>query len=125
MAAAIVRKAFKYQEKSGLRLLFYIPTLDKFSLKVFNKLSHNREVSGPLVAGFLLDLPDHFTPNASVKSINLSIFKTKFPLLIFRQKFNTNNDVACFNSCKVRTYFMFEYYQHKSLCFLQISLYEY
>ena len=60
-----------------------MPTLDKFLLKAFNKLSHNREVSRSLVVGFLLDLPNHYILNALVKLINISILKTKFLLLIF------------------------------------------
>ena len=125
MAAAIVRKAFEDRDKPGPGLPSYLPTLDKFLLKVFNKLLHNREVSGPLVAGFLLDLPDHYTPNAPIKSMNLFVLKIKFLLLISRQNFNTTNDVAHVNGSKVRPYFIFEHYQHRGLCFLQLSLYEY
>ena len=53
MAAAIVRKAFDDRDKPGPGPPSYTPTLDKFSLKAFNRLSHDREVSGPLVVGFL------------------------------------------------------------------------
>ena len=102
-----------------------MPTLDKFLLKAFNRLSYNRGVSGPLVAGFLLDLSDHYTPNAPIILINLFVLKTKFLLLISRQNFNTTNDVARVNGGKVRPYSMFEHYQYRGLCFLQLSLYEY
>ena len=78
-----------------------MPTLDKFLLKAFNRLSYNREVSRLLVAGFLLDLPDHYTPNAPIKLINLFVLKTKFPLLISRQNFINTDDIACVNGGKV------------------------
>lgn len=83
MATAIVRKVFKNRDRPGSGPRFYSPNLDKFVLKAFNKLSHNCEVSKPLVVGFLLCLPDHHTLNASVKSINNSVLKDKFLLLIF------------------------------------------
>lgn len=85
-------------------------TLDKFLLKAFNRLSHDCEVSRPLVAGFLLDLLDYYTPNTSDKLINLFILKAKFLLLISRQNFNTNNDITYVNSGKVQSYFMFKHY---------------
>ena len=125
MAAAIVRKAFEDQDKPGPGPPSYTPNLDRFSLKAFNRLSHDHQVSGPLVAGFLLDLPDHYTPDAPVKSINISVLKDKFPLLISGQNFNTTNDVARVNGGKVPPYSMFEHYSHRGLCFLKLSLYEY
>ena len=63
---------------------------------------------------FLLDLLDYYTPNASVKLINISMLKDKFLLLISGQNFNTTNNVARVNRDKVLPYFMFKYYSHKS-----------
>lgn len=110
MAAAIVKKVFKDQNKLGSKPLSYMPTLVKFLLKAFNSLLHNCEVNKLLVAAFLLDLPNHYTSNALVKSINLSILKTKFPLLIFKQNFNTSNNIAYVNNGKVQSYPIFEHY---------------
>ena len=84
IAATIIKKAFEDRDKSGSGLPFYMSTLDKFLLKLFNKLFHNCEISGPLVAGFLLDLSNHYTFNIPVKLINISMLKTKFSLLILR-----------------------------------------
>lgn len=64
IAIAIVKKIFEDQNKPGSKPLFYMPTLDKFLLKVFNKLLQNREFSGTLVMRFLLDLLDYYIPNA-------------------------------------------------------------
>ena len=100
MAVAIVKKGFEDQNKPGLEPSSYTSTLEKFLLKILNRLSHNCEGSGPLIAGFLLHLPDHYTPNALVKSINISMLKTKFLLLIFGQNFNTINNIACVNGGK-------------------------
>ena len=75
--------------------------------------------------GFLLDLLDHYTSNILVKSINISLLKTKFLLLISRQNFNTTNNIAHINGGKVQPYSIFKHYHHKDLCFLQLFLYEY
>ena len=72
-----------------------------------------------------MDLPDHHTPNAPVKSINISILKDKFLLLISELNFNTINDVARINGSKVPPYFKIEHHSHKSLYFLKLSLYKY
>ena len=120
MAVAIIRKAFKNQDKPGPKPLFYTSNLDKFLLKAFNKLSYNYKVSGPLVVRFLLDLP---TSNASVKSINISVLRDKFSLLISGQNYNTTNNVACINDGKIPPYFIFEHYSYRGLCFLKLSLY--
>ena len=84
IAIAIVRKTFEDRDKPGPRPPFYTPNLDKFLLKVFNRLSYNCKVCGSLVVGFLLDLSNHYTPNTSVKSINIFVLKDKFLLLISR-----------------------------------------
>lgn len=85
MTIAIVRKALKDQNKTSSGPPSYMSTLDKFGLKVFNRLFYDCEVSRPLVVGILLDLPDYYTSNASFKSINSSMLKIKFPLLISGQ----------------------------------------
>lgn len=125
MATAIVRKVFEDQDKPGPGLPFYISNLDKLLLKVFNKLLHNCEVSRLLVARFSLDLPDHYTPDAPVKLINIFVLKEKFLLLISKQNLNTTNDVLHVNGCKVPAYSMFKYYSYGDLWFLKLSLYKY
>ena len=86
IAVVIVKKTFKDQDKPDLGPPSYIQNLNKFLLKAFNRLSHNREVSGPLVVGFLVNLPDYYTPDVLIKSINIFVLKNKFQLLIFGQK---------------------------------------
>lgn len=60
MAVVIVRKAFNdYDKNFTTSSSNYIPTLDKFPLKIFNQLSYDWEISGLLVASYLLNLPDN------------------------------------------------------------------
>ncbi len=69
MAATIVRKAFDNHDNNiATGPSNYTLTLDKFALKAFNRLSHDREISGPLVASYLLNLLDHYSPKAIVKA---------------------------------------------------------
>ncbi len=51
----------------------YILTFDKFALEAFNPLSHDREISGPLVASYLLNFPNHYFLKAIVKIINIAL----------------------------------------------------
>lgn len=125
MAATIIKKAFADQDKPNPKTPFYSPNLDKFLLKAFNRLLRNCKVSGLLVEKFLLDLKVYYTCNALIKSINISMLKTKFSLLISRQNINTINDIAYINNSKIRLYFMFEHYFYSGLCFLQLFLYKY
>ncbi len=52
---------------------------DKFALRAFNRHAYDREISGPLVASYLLGLSDHYTLSNNVKSINLAILRKRFP----------------------------------------------
>ena len=94
-------------------------------LKAFNKLLYNYEVGKLLIARFLLDLLDHYTPQAPIKSINIFGLKIKFPLLIFRQNFNTINNNLYVNDSKMQPYSIFKYHHYKDLCILELLLYQY
>lgn len=83
MTTAIIRKAFKDQDKLGFRPLFYISTLNKFLLKAFNRFLYNYKISRSLIVGFLLDLPNYYTFYTLFQSINIFLLKTKFLLLMF------------------------------------------
>lgn len=118
IATVIIKKIFKNQKKNSFRLSFYSLNIDKFLLKIFNRLSYNYKISKVVIARFLLNIPDYYTLNVLIKSINISILKAKFLLLISKQNFNTTNNVTYINSSKIRLYFMFKHYFYKGLCFL-------
>ncbi len=56
--------------------------LDKFALRAFNCLRYDRVISGPLVANYLLGLPNHYTLLDNIKSINLAILRKYFPKFV-------------------------------------------
>lgn len=76
MAVVIVKKTFKYLDKLGARLPFYISNLDTFLLKVLNKLSYNCKVNKSLVVRFLLNLLDYHISYTLVKIFNIFVLKT-------------------------------------------------
>jgi hypothetical protein len=45
--------------------------MQKFALRVFNRMSHDKEVSGVQVASSLLQLPGRYTPKTELHRINL------------------------------------------------------
>ncbi len=92
MGAAFVNKAYDDMQSSA-NVITNMPP-DKFALRAFNCLAYNREISGPLVGSYLLELPDHFTLSDNVKSINLAIFRKRFPefaLHIYKNRSTVND----------------------------------
>jgi len=63
-------------------------TLEKgmmnFSLRVFNRMSHDKEVSGVQVASSLLQLPAYYTPRTELHRINLYYLRRRLHALIQR-----------------------------------------
>ncbi len=89
IAVIIMRKAFDNHNKDLTNnLINYTSSLDKFALKAFISLFHNWEISGLLVASYLLDLLDHYSPKANIKTINIFPLQAKFSLILNSQRFN-------------------------------------
>ncbi len=126
MAVAIMKKAFNdHDNKITTGPSNYTPTLDKFALKAFNQLSHDRKISGPLVASSLLNLPDHYLPKAIVKTINIALLQAKLLLILNCQNFNQSDNIIRVDSIKIRLCSMYEHYTHCGSAFDRISIYKY
>lgn len=73
MAAVIVRKVFDNYDKDLTNSpTSYILSFNRFALKVVNQLFYNWEMSGLLVASYLLNLSDHSSAKANIKTINIA-----------------------------------------------------
>ncbi len=102
MTAAIVRKTFNNHDNNIMTSLSnYTPIFDKFALKAFNQLFHDREISRPLIASYFLNLPDHYSPKAIVITINITLLQAKFLLILNGKRFNQSDNIMCINDTKI------------------------
>ena len=73
MEAVFVKKTCNDMQLSSVDIITNL-TLDKLALRAFNHLIYNQKISSPLMANYLLGLPNHYTLSDNMKSINLAIF---------------------------------------------------
>jgi len=75
MAAAMMKKTLEQGERASNptneETLALEKGMQKFALRVFNRMSHDKEVSGVQVASSLLQLPGRYTPQTELHRINL------------------------------------------------------
>ncbi len=71
IGAAFVKKAYD-KVQSNANIITQVGP-DKFALRAFNCLAYDREISGLLVASYLLGLPNYYTLSNNMKSINLAL----------------------------------------------------
>src|SRR5436309_10702404 len=88
MTAAIIRKTLEQAEQASTLTNEGKIALEKgivnFSLRVFNRMSHDKEVSGVQVASSLLQLPAYYTPHTELHRINLYYLRRRLQALIQR-----------------------------------------
>src|SRR5271170_7675936 len=88
MTAAIMRKTLEQGEQASNPTNEERIALEKgmqnFSLRVFNRMSHDREVSGVQVASSLLQLPAYYTPPTELHRINLYYLRRRLQAMIQR-----------------------------------------
>lgn len=94
IVAEIARKVFDNHNKDlTCTSTNYIPIFDKFTLKAFNQLSYNQEISRRLVASYLPNPPDHYFRKKNMKKINIALLQAKFLLILNDQSFNQSDDI--------------------------------
>ena len=87
MGAAFVQKA--YEEAADQRMAhapagtIRVMDIDKFALRALNCLAYDREISGPLVANTLLGLSEYYSPERTIKRVNLRALCRRFSKVIF------------------------------------------
>ncbi len=96
MEAAFVRKVYEEASQQNTEDVPSVNVktvnIDKFALRAFKQLAHDREISGPLVANKLLALPEYYTPGKTIKRVNLLALRRRFSRIIFDG--STDEDVA-------------------------------
>lgn len=73
MGVSFARKAFEdaTQRRTGPSESIQLDESDKFALRAFNRLAHDREISGPFAASMLTNLPEYYNPKRSLKKLLL------------------------------------------------------
>ena len=86
MTAAIIRKTLEQAEQASTETNEEKIALEKgmtnFCLRVFNRMSHDKEVSGVQVASSLLQLPVYYTPHTELHRINLYYLRRRLRAII-------------------------------------------
>lgn len=87
MSAAIVRKA--YEDAQAKTTATTTPvryvSLNKFTLRTFNKLAYKQKVSGPLPVSCLLGFSNHYSHDIKLRRINLNLICCCFTNIIFHR----------------------------------------
>ena len=99
---------------------------DKFALRAFNRLAHDREISGPLAASTLLQLPEFYTPKGfTLKKISTDLIRGKFPALVFPGVYSVNRTLHRIGKSIKRPTTLFENYQWRGQELEGFSLFDY
>jgi len=84
--AAVMKKTLEQAEQASTPTNVERLALEKgmrnFSLRVFNRMAHDREVSGVQVASSLLQLPAYYTPCTELHRINLSYLRRRLQAIL-------------------------------------------
>jgi Helitron helicase-like domain at N-terminus/PIF1-like helicase len=84
MNAAMIRKSLDQQNEQNTERTALDKARRNFCLRVFNRMSHDKEVSGVQVASCLLQLPTYYTPRTELHRINLYHLRRRLRSLIQR-----------------------------------------
>lgn len=92
MGAVFIPKAFedaaaRLDDGEPAKQIWFVD-VDKFALCALNRLAYNREISDFLTTSSSLELPKYYTPQHSIKKINLYSLCQKIALIFFLKKAN-------------------------------------
>jgi hypothetical protein len=101
--------------------------MDKFALRAFNRLSSDREISGPQAASYLLGLPDYYTLPTTIRRLNLGQLRQRFGYIIAVEPitFWEGEEPARITSARNAPRSIFDHYRWRGPSFAGFSLYEY
>lgn len=126
ISVARMRKAFDNHDTNiMIGSSNYTLTFDKYALKAFNQLFHDREISRLLVTSYLLNLPDHYSLKAIIKTINITILQAKLLLILNGKNFNKSDDIVHVDGMKIRPYLMYKHYAHRDSAFDRVNIFKY
>ncbi len=101
--------------------------VNKFALRTFSRLTYDREISGPLAANSLLGLPEYYTPQRSLRKMNLNTLCCKIASLLFPEgaDMEFSDQLVPLDQSKTLLPSMFDNYQWRGYELAQYCLYDY
>ncbi len=75
------------------------------------------DYSRPLVASYLLNLPNHYSLKAIMKTINVDLFQAKFLLILNSNSLNQSDNIMRINGKKIWPYLIYEHYAYRDSAF--------
>lgn len=60
-----------------------------------------------------------------MKTINITMLKTKFELILDSQNFNWLDNIMCVNSRKIKLWLIYKHYIYYNLAFENLNIYKY
>ena len=131
VTAAMMRKILEQGEQASNptdeEKLALEKGLRKFPLRVFNRMSHDREVSGVQVASSLLQLPAYYTPRTELHRINLYYLRRRLlPIIrgVYDDEERNEEHVAIRPNLKFPAS-LFDDYRWRGSALKDLCLYEY
>jgi Helitron helicase-like domain at N-terminus/PIF1-like helicase len=131
MAASVIKESLERAKSAATATNKEKQTMESdmlnFSLRVFNRMALDREVSGVQVASSLLKLPDYYAPPSELRRINMHYLRRRFEALIQRSKGDndiTEERVAVTSAARAKTS-IFDDYKYRGPALQPLCLYEY
>ncbi len=131
MGAAFIRKVFENaviwpNNENPAKQVWFVD-IDKFALCIFNRIIYDQEINGPLAASSLLGLPTSYTPQYSLRGINLNTLCHNIASLLFLEGANMkfSYQLVPLNQSKTFPPSIFDKYQWKDSQLAQYCLYDY
>jgi len=131
MTAAMMRKTLEQAGQtpnpSNAEQMALEKGMKNFVLRVFNRMSHDREVSGVQVASSLLRLPTYYTPLTEMHRVNLYYLRRRLQALIqgCDDDEGRNEEQVAINLGENFHVSIFDDYRWRGPDLKELSLYEY
>jgi len=131
LTAAILKRALEdarsVTDPSEAQLRIRRQDMDKFALRAFNRLSSDREISGPQAASNLLGLPDFYMLPTTIRRLNLRNLRHRLDhvLAAVPGAFGMGDETARVTTSKRAPSTFFDHYRWRGPRFSTLCLYEY
>lgn len=94
MGAAFIHKAYEdvaawSGDENPAKQIGFVD-VNKFALYAFNRLAYDRGIGNSLATISFLGLPEYYTPQSSLRRVNLNTLSRKIALLLFPEETNMN-----------------------------------